>query len=240
MTMSSIEAPVLEARGMSAGYGSLAAVREIDVHVNAGEVVALLGPNGAGKTTTILTLAGELAPLGGEVLWRGAVARPGLARRTRSGLGLVLEERSVFTDLTVAENLNIGLGPPEAAVELFPELRPHLKRRAGLLSGGQQQMLTLARALAARPHALLIDELSLGLAPVLVERLIESVRASARRGIGVLLVEQHVRRALAVADRAYVLRRGRIVLEGDAEELANRTDEIEAMYLDAPSPPTEP
>jgi branched-chain amino acid transport system ATP-binding protein len=234
MSLNGAGVPILEARGLSAGYGSLAAVREIDLHVNAGEVVALLGANGAGKTTTILTLAGELAPLGGEVRWRGSRARPGLARRTRSGLGLVLEERSVFTDLTVAENLNIGLGPAEAAVELFPELEPHLGRRAGLLSGGQQQMLTLARALAARPHALLIDELSLGLAPVLVERLIESVRASAQQGIGVLLVEQHVRRALAVADRAYVLRRGRVVLEGDADDLAGRIDEVESMYFDAP------
>jgi branched-chain amino acid transport system ATP-binding protein len=234
MSLNGAGVPVLEARGLSAGYGSLAAVREIDLHMNAGEVVALLGANGAGKTTTILTLAGELAPLGGEVWWRGAVARPGLARRTRSGLGLVLEERSVFTDLTVAENLNIGLGPAEAALELFPELKPHFRRRAGLLSGGQQQMLTLARALAARPHALLIDELSLGLAPVLVERLIESVRECAQQGIGVLLVEQHVRRALAVADRAYVLRRGRVVLDGDADDLVGRIDEVESMYFDTP------
>ncbi len=229
-----VDAPLLEARGLSAGYGALAAVRDLDLTLRAGEVVALLGANGAGKTTTILTLSGALAPLGGELRWQGRPTRAPLERRTRDGLGLVLEERSVFTRLTVAENLNVGRGAPEVALELFPELRPHLRRRAGLLSGGQQQMLTVARALAARPHALLIDELSLGLAPALVQRLLEAVRAAAAGGVGLLLVEQHVRQALAVADRAYVLRRGRVVLEGATADLATRVDEIERMYLASP------
>jgi branched-chain amino acid transport system ATP-binding protein len=226
---------LLEARGLCAGYGKLAAVDGLDLTLGAGEVVALLGANGAGKTTTILTLAGEFKPLGGELRWRGVPMRASLAGRTRDGLGLVLEERSVFARLTVAENLNIGRGRAADAVELFPELEPHLKRRAGLLSGGQQQMLAVGRALAARPAALLIDELSLGLAPLLVERLLQAVRDAAASGVGVLLVEQHVSQALSVADRGYVLRRGRVALEGSRAELAQRTEEIERVYLAAPT-----
>ncbi len=222
---------LLEARGLCAGYGSLAAVRDLDLQVHPGEVVALLGANGAGKTTTILTLAGELSPLHGELRWAGAPARGSLARRARAGLGVVLEERTVFSRLTTAENLSLGRGPAERALEIFPELVPHLRRRAGLLSGGQQQMLAVGRALAAQPKALLVDELSLGLAPVVVDRVFEAIRDAASRGVGVLVVEQHVRRALAAADRAYVLRRGRIALEGPAAELAGRVDHIERMYL---------
>jgi branched-chain amino acid transport system ATP-binding protein len=224
---------VLEARGLSAGYGSLAAVRDLDLHVDAGEIVALLGPNGAGKTTTLRTLAGALAPLGGEVVWKGRATRNPLHRRARQGLAFVPEERSVFMGMTAAENLRVGNGPADRALELFPELRPHLKRRAGLLSGGQQQILTLARALASSPDVLLADELSLGLAPLLVARLLEAVREAAARGIGVLLVEQHAQQALSVADRVYVLQRGRVALEGRAADIRGRLDELEQTYLDA-------
>lgn len=227
-------AALLEARGLCAGHGSLAAVRDLDLTLHAGEVVALLGANGAGKTTTLLTLAGALRPLDGEVLWCGRRTGSSLLARTRSGLGLVLEERSVFDRLTVAENLRIGRGAPEMALTLFPELKPHLKRRVGLLSGGQQQMLAVGRALAAGPKALLIDELSLGLAPIVTDRLLEAVRAAAAEGVGVLLVEQHVRRALAVSDRGYVLNRGRIALHGRSADLAARETEIEQTYLSVP------
>jgi branched-chain amino acid transport system ATP-binding protein len=224
-------APILEARGLSAGYGGRAVVRDLDILVRPGEVVGLLGANGAGKTTTILTLAGELAPLAGELLWGGQPARGGLASRARDGLGLVLEERTVFSRLTTAENLSIGRGSSARALEYFPELEPHLRRRAGLLSGGQQQMLSVGRALAAEPKLLLVDELSLGLAPIMVDRVFEAVLAAAARGIGVLVVEQHVRRVLDAADRAYVLRRGRVVLEGPTSELGERLDHIEELYL---------
>jgi branched-chain amino acid transport system ATP-binding protein len=224
-------APILAARGLSAGYGGLAAVRELDLEVRPGEIVGLLGANGAGKTTTILTLAGELPPLGGELLWAGEPARGGLASRARAGLGLVLEERTIFSRLTTAENLSIGRGSPKRALEYFPELAPHLRRRAGLLSGGQHQMLSVGRALAAEPRVLLVDELSLGLAPMLVDRVFEAVREAAARGIGVLVVEQHVRRLLDAADRAYVLRRGRVVLEGPTVELKSQLDQIERLYL---------
>jgi branched-chain amino acid transport system ATP-binding protein len=223
---------LLEARAVSAGYGALAAVRNLDLQVRAGEVVALLGANGAGKTTTMMTLAGELPPLAGEVLWLGEPASAPLFRRARAGLGLVTEERSVFTKLSVRDNLSLGQGGVGRAVELFPDIADHLDRRAGLLSGGQQQMLTLARTLAARPKVLLADELSLGLAPLIVQRLLAAVQQAARDGVGVLLVEQHVRQALGIADRVYVLQRGRIVFEGDAHQAASEIDRIEKAYLE--------
>ena len=229
--MSATTTPILQARGLSAGYDGRAVVRDLDILVRPGEVVGLLGANGAGKTTTILTLAGELAPLGGDLLWDGEPARGRLSSRARAGLGLVLEERTVFSRLTTAENLSIGRGSPERALEYFPELEPHLRRRAGLLSGGQQQMLSVGRALAAEPKRLLVDELSLGLAPIMVDRVFEAVLAAAARGIGVLVVEQHVRRILDAADRAYVLRRGRVVLEGPTAQLEERLDHIEELYL---------
>jgi len=224
---------LLEAIDLSAGYGSLAAVRNLSLHVGEGEIVALLGANGAGKTTTILTLCGELQPLGGEVRWLGEPASSPLYVRARQGLSLVTEEKSVFMGLSAAENLKLGQGDPTFALELFPELGPHMGRRCGLLSGGQQQMLTLARALACKPRVLLADELSLGLAPILVSRLLESVRRAVDTlGTGVLLVEQHVRQALQWADRIYVLQRGNCVLEDTAVSARARIEEIKRSYLD--------
>jgi branched-chain amino acid transport system ATP-binding protein len=151
--------------------------------------------------------------------------------RARQGLAYVPEERSVIRGLTVLDNLKIGRGSVDAAFAFAPELRYLVKRPAGLLSGGEQQLLTLARSLAGDPKVLLADELSLGLAPLIVERLLGAVREAAGRGVGVLLVEQHVRSALAIADRALVLRRGTIVLQGTGADLMNRIDEIEATYL---------
>jgi ABC-type branched-subunit amino acid transport system ATPase component len=224
--------PLLDARGLSAGYGALAAVRDLNLHVRPGEIVAVLGANGAGKTTTLLTLAGEIQPMAGEVRWLGEPCGFPLFRRARQGLALVTEERSVFMALTARENLRLGRGEIERAVELFPELSNHLDRVAGLLSGGQQQMLTLARALAGRPRVLLADELSLGLAPLVVQRLLAAVQAAARDGVGVILVEQHVRQALKVADRVYVLQRGRVVFEADAATASAKIGQIEKAYLE--------
>jgi branched-chain amino acid transport system ATP-binding protein len=224
--------PVLEARGLTAGYGGVAAVRDVTLEVHSGEVVALLGANGAGKTTTILALCGELQPMSGEVWLLGRPERGSLTQRARKGLTLVPEEKSVFMGLSVAENLRLGRGDAERALEIFPMLRAHLSRKAGLLSGGQQQILTLARALASGPRMLVADELTLGLAPLLVQELLEVVRRSAdEHDVGVLLVEQHVRSALKIADRVYVLQRGRLVLAGDAADMRNRVDEIEESYL---------
>jgi len=214
---------LIAARGLSAGYHGHPIVADLDLEVRAGEVVALLGPNGAGKTTTLLTLAGDLPAISGGVELFGQPTTSPLHRRARAGLAIVTEERSVFMGLTAAEN-------------------PLLRRRAGLLSGGEQQMLTLARALARKPRLLLADELSLGLAPLVVRRLLDAVRSAATDdGIGVLLVEQHVKQALQVADRVYVMRRGQIVVQGSAEDVA---DEIEDAYLtsgtDAPSTDAAP
>lgn len=228
-TSGATTAALLRASGLVAGYGDLAVVHGIDLHVDPGEIVALLGPNGAGKSTTLLTLAGDLPPLGGRIDWLGTEARFGLHRRAREGLGFVSEERSVFMSMSVRDNLLLGSGGVEPAVALFPELGALLGRRAGLLSGGEQQMLTLARALAREPRALLADELSLGLGPMVVDRLLAAIQdAVARRGIGVLLVEQQARRALQIADRWYLMRRGTVVASGTA---ADGVAGIEAAYL---------
>jgi branched-chain amino acid transport system ATP-binding protein len=223
--------PLLEVRGLRAGYGTIEVVHGLDLAVHPGEVVALLGPNGAGKTTTLSTVSGELAPLGGEVRLLDCDAKDPLHIRARKGLAMVTQERAVLMDLTTAENLKVSRCDPDRAIELFPELEEHLDRRVGLLSGGQQQMLALARCLAREARLLLVDELSLGLAPIVVDRLLRAVRAAADGGIGVLLVEQHVHKALAVADRVIVLRRGLVELTGSAAELRDRVDEIQAAYL---------
>jgi len=224
--------PVLQTRGLSAGYGSAPVIHELDIEVHAGEVVALLGANGAGKTTTLLALSGELPPLAGSVLLDGAATRAPLHKRARRGLTFVTEERSVFKGLSARDNLRVGNVRTEDALDLFPELRARLEVRGGLLSGGEQQMLTLGRALARKPRLLLADELSMGLAPLVVKRLLEAVRDAAdSRGTAVLLVEQHVRKALVYADRVYVMRRGRIEISGTAEEIRGRIGEIEEQYL---------
>jgi branched-chain amino acid transport system ATP-binding protein len=223
---------LLEARGLSAGYGKVPVVRDLDLRVDAGEVVALLGPNGAGKTTTLLTLAGELSPIAGEVRFLGEATTAPMHVRCRAGLGYLTEERSVIMELTVADNLKLAGVTVDVAVAYFPSIERILGRKAGLCSGGEQQMISLARALGRHPNVLLADELSLGLAPIIVARLLETVRAAADdHGVGVLLVEQHVRQALTIADRAYLMERGRIALSGTAAEVAGQLDRVEAAYL---------
>ena len=226
---------VLEARGLSAGYGPIPVVKSLDLQVRAGEIVTLLGANGAGKTTTLMALAGLLAPSQGEVRLLGTATRAALHQRCRAGMAYVPEQRGIFRHLTTMENLRLGRGDPEYAMTLMPELRPLAQRRAGLLSGGEQQMLSVARALASRPAVLMCDELSLGLAPLIVQRLLQAIQAAAREGLGVLLVEQHVRAALQVAHRAYVLRRGALVMAGSASEIGARLDEVESSYLSSAS-----
>jgi len=225
-------APAIEARNLSAGYGKEAVIKGINIVVNPGEVVALLGSNGAGKTTTMLTLSGELPPLEGEVLIDGAPTKAPLHARAKNGLSYVTEEKSVIMGLSTRDNLRVGKADVEEALRLFPSLEKRIDVAGGSLSGGEQQMLTLARALGRHPKVLLADELSMGLAPLIVQRLLQAVREAAdTRGTGVLLVEQHVRQALKYADRAYVMRRGVVELEGTAKDLAARIDEIEATYF---------
>lgn len=225
-----VSAPI-HARGLTAGYGDTPAVVDLDLEVHEGEILALLGANGAGKTTTLLTLAGELAPMAGTVSVLGDARRRRLHQRARAGVGFLTEERCVFMQLSGWDNLRLGRGRPERALEIFPELEPHLGKPAGLLSGGQQQMLALARILAGRPRVLLADELSLGLAPLVVARLLTALRSAADSGVAVVLVEQHVQQALEIADRACVLRRGRSVLAGSAAELRDDMEAISSHYL---------
>ncbi len=232
---------LVEIENLSAGYAGVAVIRGVNLTVAKGEVVALLGPNGAGKTTTLLTTSGLLKTLEGKVTVLGESANSGAPHKTaRLGLAHVPEDRSLFFGLTVQENLRLGLRGKrseqaagyEAALDLLPALRPLMNRRAGLLSGGEQQMLAMARALVSNPKVLLVDEMSLGLAPIIVERLLPIVRDIANEtGAGVLIVEQHVHLALEVADRAYVMSHGEIVLDGSAQELMERQDLLEASYL---------
>jgi branched-chain amino acid transport system ATP-binding protein len=227
---------VLAVRDLSAGYGPSVVARGLDVRVAAGEVVALLGANGAGKTTTLLTLAGVLPAIAGEIELMGQrVERWPAPRIARRGVVSIPDDRGLFPKLTVRENLQLARRRHSTdALDLFPELKPRLGTPAGLLSGGQQQMLAIARALAREPRVLLIDELSFGLAPIAVQRLLPTVRAVAdETGAGVLLVEQHVHLGLAIADRAYVLSHGSIALSGTAAELQHDTALVRESYLGA-------
>ena len=229
--------PLLELKGLAAGYGGTPVVRDLSLHVDPGEVVALLGPNGAGKTTTMTTIAGLRAPLGGEVRLGGeAIGGLPSHRLVKKGLSLVPEGRALFFGLTVREHLKLAGGRKGLAerelIELLPELQKCLTRRAGVLSGGEQQMLAVGRALVMRPRVLLVDEMSLGLAPVIVERLLPVLRRVADElGAAVLFVEQHVALALEIADRAYVLNHGRLALSGRAADLRERPELLRASYL---------
>ena len=229
--------PVLQLDDLSAGYDAAAVVRHLDLHVGLGEVVALLGPNGAGKTTTLRAISGLVRPMSGVIRVDGTdIGRRSPSARAQLGIAHVPEGRGVFFGLTVAEHFRLGYRGErlDAAVayDYFPQLADITDRRAGLLSGGEQQMLALGRALARRPRVLLLDEMSLGLAPVIVERLLPVVSKYAKEsGCAVLLVEQHIQIALAVADRGYVLSHGELVIHETAETLRADHQLILSGYL---------
>jgi branched-chain amino acid transport system ATP-binding protein len=226
-----------EARNLVVGYGKLAVVRGFDLTAATSSVTAILGPNGAGKTTLLKTIAGLLPRLSGQVTINGAPQRNGHpAGANKAGIVLVPDSRALFTALTVDEHLAVARrrgGPsPGDMLDLFPALTARRKLTAGALSGGEQQMLAIARALIQQPRILLIDEMSTGLAPVIVEHLLPIVRRIADdTGMAVILVEQHIRLALEIADQALVLVHGNVTLRGPATDLAANSQALETAYL---------
>jgi branched-chain amino acid transport system ATP-binding protein len=221
--------PTLQLNQLTARYGDLTAVRGVSLVVGAGEVVALFGANGAGKSTTLKAAVGAHPRASGEVLWMGRRTNLPLYRMARQGLAFVPEERTIVPGLTARDNLRLSTGGVAGALAHFPELEKVLDRRAGMLSGGEQQMLILGRALSREPKALLVDELSLGLAPIVVDRLLAALRRAADEDhVAVLLVEQQARRALSVADRWYVMTNGTISGQGNS---ADGLSTLQAAYL---------
>lgn len=241
MTVTMADPAVLRVRDLRVSYGALQAVAGISLEVGAGRCVGLVGANGAGKTSTLHAIGG-LIQCGGSTLIELAghrLQRLAAAERARLRLGHVLEGRHVFTDLTVGQNLALGAMAAERgrrgatvaeALEVLPELRGMLRRAAGTLSGGQQQMLAIGRALAGDPQVLMLDEPTNGLAPILVDRVVTIVREIAQRGIGVLLVEQRLEVAQAAADEIHVLQHGRIVHTGRGDD-PNLPSVVHAVYL---------
>ena len=226
--------PLLRLNGVHAGYGGVTVLREVDLEVGRGEIVTLLGPNGAGKTTLLLACSGFVSVTAGDIAVNGQSVLGTVSHViARRGVAHIPEDRSLWPTLTVDEHIRLTAKPDALDVyELFPEIARMRHKRAGLMSGGEQQMLALARALVSNPDVLLVDEMSMGLAPVIVERLFGTLQEiAASRGIGVLLVEQHVHLALRHAARGYVLAGGRIRTSGTAKELNERWPEIQASYL---------
>jgi branched-chain amino acid transport system ATP-binding protein len=231
----------LECAGLTGGWGSLTAFRDVDLAIDTGTVHAVLGPNGAGKTTLLLTLAGLLPAESGTVAVDGVSLKTGQATgASRAGIVLVPDNRALFTTLTTEENLRVAAGrrgpDPRSMLDLFPALEPRWDLRAGALSGGEQQMLAMARGLIQQPKVLLVDELSLGLAPIVVQRLFEAIqKVATEASCTVVFVEQYVSLALEVADSATVLNRGAVVLSGSAKEIGSDPQLLENAYLGAAS-----
>jgi len=229
---------LLSVRQLQVAYGGIQAVKGIDLDVNQGELVCLIGANGAGKTSTLNCLGGLLKPSGGEIIYQGQdLQRIPTHERVKHGLALVPEGRGIFPKLTVAENLRMGayartlqVGELEQAYERFPRLFERKEQLAGTLSGGEQQMLAIVRALLSKPKLLLLDEPSMGLAPLMVQKIFETIAEVTKEGVAVLLVEQNAKAALQLAQRAYVMESGKISLSGDAKALA-ADPRVRAAYL---------
>jgi branched-chain amino acid transport system ATP-binding protein len=244
--------PLLSIEGLRVAYGAVTAIRNVSLTVHAGEVVALLGANGAGKSTMLRAISGVVRPRAGHIRLEGqTIERLPPARIVRLGIGHCPEGRRIFGSLSVAENLRLGAAARadrgavaedrERMLALFPILRERAQQPAGTLSGGEQQMLALARALMARPRLLLLDEPSLGLAPLLVQQIFRRLAELKAAGTTMLLVEQNIAVALDLADRAYVLRTGEIGLEGSAASLKADYERVAEAYLGArPNTETKP
>jgi branched-chain amino acid transport system ATP-binding protein len=226
----------LEITGLTAGYGGAPVLRDLSLNVSGGEVVALMGANGAGKTTTLRAISGLVKPAAGRITLHGDdLAALSPTARVRAGVVHVPQDRGIFYGLTVAEHFRLdghAEDRAEAAFDHFPALRDLRQRRAGLLSGGEQQMLAIGRAMVAGPRLLMLDEPSMGLAPLMVAQVMDVVRSINAQGTAVLLIEQNARSALKVAGRGYVIDSGRVTIEGSAEQLSGDPRVVEA-YLGA-------
>ncbi|HUW76558.1 MAG TPA: ABC transporter ATP-binding protein [Gallionella sp.] len=227
--------------GLKVAYGGIHALKGIDLHVEQGELVALIGSNGAGKTTTLKTLAGLLHPAGGKIHYGGkSLQNVAAHQRAAMGIALVPEGRGVFARMTIAENLMMGAycrgdkdeiaADLEGMYRLFPRLGERKHQLAGTLSGGEQQMVAMARALMSRPRLLMLDEPSMGLAPLMVQKIFDTIRDIAAQGMSILLVEQNAKLALEAAQRGYVMESGAITLSGAAGELLG-SDAVQRAYL---------
>jgi branched-chain amino acid transport system ATP-binding protein len=231
----------LETRGLEVAYGGIRAVKGVDLTVQSGELVCLIGANGAGKTTTLKSLCGMLAPEQGEILYEGkSIAGKPSHELLRLGIALVPEGRGIFGRLTVEENLKIGAyvrrdragiaSDMDRLYDLFPRLAERRTQQAGTLSGGEQQMLAIGRALMSRPRLLLLDEPSMGLAPMLVQKIFETIRRIVEEGVTLLLVEQNARLALEISRRGYVMESGKIILADSAQALLG-DPKVQQAYL---------
>ena len=232
---------MLEVDGLEVAYGDLQVVWGVSFKVPENSIVGILGSNGAGKTTTLMSLAGLLLPLAGKVTFKGeSIAGIPTHRLVDRGLVMIPEERATFATMSVADNLEIGAYTPRArpvkdetldeVFSIFPRLAERRSQSAGTLSGGERQMLAIGKALMAKPELLVLDEPSLGLAPIIVESTFEAIKDIRSRGVSVLMVEQHVELTLEIADHAYILELGRIVAEGTSTELA-RDPRVREAYL---------
>jgi branched-chain amino acid transport system ATP-binding protein len=232
---------LLKVSGLKVAYGGIQAVKGIDFEVNEGELVTLIGSNGAGKTTTMKAITGTLPMLGGDIEYLGkSIKGRGAWDLVKEGLAMVPEGRGVFARMTITENLQMGAyirsdkagiaEDIEAMFVLFPRLRERKDQLAGTMSGGEQQMLAMGRALMSRPKVLLLDEPSMGLSPIMVDKIFEVVRDVSARGVTVLLVEQNASRALGIADRGYVMESGNVTMNGEAKALLS-DPRVRAAYL---------
>ena len=232
---------LLKITGLQVAYGGIKAVKGVDLHVNEGELVTLIGSNGAGKTTTMKAITGTLPPASGDIEYLGkSIKGKGAWDLVKDGLAMVPEGRGVFSRMTITENLQMGAyirndkaeiaADMEKMFTIFPRLFERKDQLAGTMSGGEQQMLAMGRALMSRPKVLLLDEPSMGLSPIMVDKIFEVVRDVAAQGVTILLVEQNASRALSIADRGYVMESGIVTMNGDAKELLN-DPRVRAAYL---------
>ena len=232
---------LLKITGLQVAYGGIKAVKGVDLHVNEGELVTLIGSNGAGKTTTMKAITGSLPLADGDIEYLGkSIKGKGAWDLVRDGLAMVPEGRGVFARMTIIENLQMGAyirtdkaqisADMEKMFTIFPRLRERKDQLAGTMSGGEQQMLAMGRALMSRPKVLLLDEPSMGLSPIMVDKIFEVVKDVSSQGVTILLVEQNASRALSIADRGYVMESGAVTMNGDAKELL-RDPRVRAAYL---------